>query len=104
MSSSNDAYLPPSRLAPGNDPNLPSGSQEARPAGGAASLNSAPAAISGAGKRFVRGEIPCARSSLLMGIVTGVGFTGIGVFARRPIRSAANWGVLGFTVVSIVNW
>ncbi|KDN41253.1 hypothetical protein K437DRAFT_249687 [Tilletiaria anomala UBC 951] len=49
-------------------------------------------------------RIPCARNSLLLGIMTAGGVVGISAVARRGIRRALNWGVGGFCFVSLASW
>ncbi|ETW81627.1 hypothetical protein HETIRDRAFT_317487, partial [Heterobasidion irregulare TC 32-1] len=49
------------------------------------------------------GEIPCARTSLLNGIASGVGIGFIRGFNVRPF-AACNWAVGTFMLVSLGTW
>ena len=50
------------------------------------------------------GSMPCARSSLLMGMATAAGVTGISLVAGRGLRRGLNWGVGSFCFVSLASW
>lgn len=49
-------------------------------------------------------SMPCARGSLLMGMATAAGVTGISLVAGRGLRRGLNWGVGSFCFVSIASW
>ncbi|KAJ6621783.1 hypothetical protein B0H10DRAFT_2015745 [Mycena sp. CBHHK59/15] len=49
------------------------------------------------------GEVPCARSSLLSGIASGVGIGFIRGISAKPIV-AGNWAMGTFALVSTVSW
>nr|CDI50988.1 conserved hypothetical protein [Melanopsichium pennsylvanicum 4] len=48
--------------------------------------------------------MPCARGSLLMGMATAAGVTGISLVAGRGLRRGLNWGVGSFCFVSLASW
>lgn len=48
--------------------------------------------------------MPCARGSLLMGMATAAGVTGISLVAGRGLRRGLNWGVGSFCFVAIASW
>ncbi|KAN0063461.1 hypothetical protein ACQY0O_003908 [Thecaphora frezii] len=48
--------------------------------------------------------MPCARSSLLMGIASGAGVVGIHLIAGRGLRPGLNWGVGTFCFISLASW
>ncbi|EPQ31988.1 uncharacterized protein PFL1_00186 [Pseudozyma flocculosa PF-1] len=50
------------------------------------------------------GSIPCARSSLLMGMASAAGVAGISLIAGRGMRRGLNWGVGSFCFVSLASW
>ncbi|PWZ03028.1 hypothetical protein BCV70DRAFT_10049 [Testicularia cyperi] len=49
-------------------------------------------------------NIPCARSSLLIGMATAAGVTGISMVAGRGLRRGLNWGVGSFCFLSLASW
>ncbi|KIJ62591.1 hypothetical protein HYDPIDRAFT_94240 [Hydnomerulius pinastri MD-312] len=49
------------------------------------------------------GEIPCARNSLLSGIVAGTGF-GVIRGMTAGFRVASNWAVGSFIIISLSTW
>ena len=56
-------------------------------------------------KDFSRlGSMPCARSSLLVGMATAAGVAGISLVAGRGLRRGLNWGVGSFCFVSLASW
>ncbi|PWN50087.1 hypothetical protein IE53DRAFT_387641 [Violaceomyces palustris] len=50
------------------------------------------------------GTIPCARTSLLMGMATAAGVSGISLAAGRGLRRGLNWGVGSFIFISLASW
>ncbi|PWN94155.1 hypothetical protein FA10DRAFT_299465 [Acaromyces ingoldii] len=57
-----------------------------------------------AARRLGDGRVPCARSSLLLGMGTAGAVAGVGLVARRGMLRSANWGVGAFVFVSLVSW
>ncbi|SAM73046.1 uncharacterized protein UBRO_20493 [Ustilago bromivora] len=49
-------------------------------------------------------NMPCARGSLLTGMATAAGVTGISLVAGRGLRRGLNWGVGSFCFVAIASW
>ncbi|EGF78377.1 hypothetical protein BATDEDRAFT_26999 [Batrachochytrium dendrobatidis JAM81] len=49
-------------------------------------------------------RLPCSAQSIVTGVAAGLAIGTVRYFTARKLRTASNWGVLGFATISLCSW